>query len=59
MTVSSGKSGDYKAFLGSAGLREGMKACGRPSDVDLMPDGSLLVSDDGNDWIYRIVYAGK
>jgi glucose/arabinose dehydrogenase len=26
-------------------------------DVEVMPDGSLLVSDDGADAIYRITYA--
>ncbi len=31
---------------------------GRPVDVQEMPDGSLLVSDDYADVIYRIVYVG-
>jgi glucose/arabinose dehydrogenase len=31
---------------------------GRPVDVLVMPDGSLLVSDDYNGAIYRISYAG-
>jgi len=30
---------------------------GRPSDVLMLPDGSLLVSDDYNNAIYRITYA--
>ncbi|MFM7486454.1 MAG: sorbosone dehydrogenase family protein, partial [Cytophagales bacterium] len=29
---------------------------GRPVDVVVMPDGSLLVSDDGAGVIYRITY---
>jgi glucose/arabinose dehydrogenase len=29
---------------------------GRPVDVELMKDGSLLVSDDKNGAIYRVVY---
>lgn len=34
------------------------KAWGRPVDVLQLPDGSLLVSDDLANVIYRIVYAG-
>jgi glucose/arabinose dehydrogenase len=33
-------------------------AWGRPVDVQVMPDGALLVSDDLADVIYRISYAG-
>ena len=32
-------------------------AWGRPVDVLVMPDGSLLVSDDEAGVIYRITYA--
>jgi len=32
---------------------------GRPVDVINMPDGSILVSDDYADAIYRITYSGK
>ena len=32
---------------------------GRPADVLVMKDGSLLVSDDHNGAIYRITYSGK
>jgi glucose/arabinose dehydrogenase len=35
------------------------KAWGRPVDVLLLPDGSMLVSDDQADVIYRIVYDGN
>jgi glucose/arabinose dehydrogenase len=38
-------------------LHEG-RAWGRPVDVLVMPDGSLLVSDDRADVIYRITYTG-
>lgn len=31
---------------------------GRPVDVELMPDGSMLISDDFADAIYRVYYAG-
>ncbi len=34
------------------------KAWGRPVDIELLPDGSMLVSDDYADVIYRIYYEG-
>jgi glucose/arabinose dehydrogenase len=34
------------------------QAWGRPVDVQVMPDGALLVSDDSNNAIYRISYTG-
>lgn len=34
-------------------------AWGRPVDVEVLPDGSLLVSDDFADAIYRITYRAK
>jgi len=33
--------------------------CGRPADVEMMPDGSLLVSDDYANNIYRITYSAN
>ncbi len=41
------------------GWLQGSKAWGRPVDVLVAPDGSLLVSDDAADMIYRITYSGK
>lgn len=38
-------------------LKEGV-AWGRPVDILQLPDGSLLVSDDYSDRIYRITYKG-
>ncbi|RDV17042.1 sorbosone dehydrogenase family protein [Pontibacter diazotrophicus] len=38
------------------GWLQGQEDWGRPVDVLLMPDGSMLVSDDKNDAIYRITY---
>jgi glucose/arabinose dehydrogenase len=38
-------------------LQDG-RAWGRPVDVLVMPDGSLLISDDRADVIYRITYKG-
>jgi glucose/arabinose dehydrogenase len=33
-------------------------AWGRPVDIELMPDGSMLISDDFANVIYRVVYQG-
>ncbi len=46
----------YEPF--AQGWLMGESAWGRPVDVEVMADGSLLVSDDKNGVIYRISYAG-
>ncbi|HEX7369575.1 MAG TPA: PQQ-dependent sugar dehydrogenase [Rhodanobacteraceae bacterium] len=53
-----GKDGKVQAaqpFL--TGFLDGQKTLGRPTDVQPLPDGSLLVSDDDNGVIYRVTYA--
>ena len=52
-----GKSLGYSIF--AEGWLNGEDAWGRPVDVELLPDGSMLVSDDEADAIYRIWYDGK
>jgi glucose/arabinose dehydrogenase len=47
----------YAVFV--AGWLDGLTAWGRPVDVQVMPDGALLVSDDKAGAIYRISYAGR
>jgi glucose/arabinose dehydrogenase len=47
----------YEPF--AEGWLQGGGAWGRPVDVQVMPDGSLLVSDDLAGMIYRISYEGK
>jgi glucose/arabinose dehydrogenase len=42
-----------------SGWLRGERAWGRPVDVELLPDGSLLVSDDAAGVIYRVRFAGK
>ena len=42
----------------ASGWLQGEEAWGRPNDVLQMPDGSLLVSDDKANAIYRITYSG-
>jgi len=46
----------YEAF--ASGWLQGESAWGRPADVLVLPDGSLLVSDDRASAIYRITYHG-
>jgi len=44
----------YETF--ADGWLNGDTVSGRPVDIELMPDGSMLVSDDYADCIYRITY---
>jgi biopolymer transport protein ExbD len=46
----------YEPF--AEGWLQGQSAWGRPADVLVAPDGSLLVSDDAAGAIYRIRYKG-
>ncbi len=50
-----GKAVSYEPF--ATGWLQGESAWGRPADVLVLPDGSLLVSDDAAGAIYRISYA--
>ena len=45
----------YEPF--AEGWLKGEKVSGRPVDIEVMPDGSMLVSDDFADCIYRISYS--
>lgn len=47
----------YETFA-QGWLQDG-SAWGRPVDLQIMPDGSLLVSDDKKGAIYRITYSGE
>jgi glucose/arabinose dehydrogenase len=49
-----GKATGYRPF--AEGWLQGERAWGRPADVLVAPDGSLLVSDDSAGAIYRIAY---
>ena len=46
----------YEPF--AEGWLQGQESWGRPADVQVMPDGALLVSDDQAGVIYRISYSG-
>ena len=51
------KAASYEVF--ASGWLQKETAWGRPVDVEVLPDGSLLVSDDKAGVIYRISYRGK
>ncbi|MBL7952345.1 MAG: sorbosone dehydrogenase family protein [Flavobacteriales bacterium] len=50
--------GSARTEIFAEGWLQGAKATGRPVDVINAPDGSILVSDDASDKIYRISYTG-
>ncbi len=47
----------YKPFI--TGFLQGQQAWGRPADVQPLPDGSLLVSDERSGAVYRVTYSDK
>ncbi|QDG51572.1 sorbosone dehydrogenase family protein [Persicimonas caeni] len=51
-----GNATSYEPF--ATGWLQGESSWGRPVDVELMDDGSMLVSDDASGTVYRIVYVG-
>jgi glucose/arabinose dehydrogenase len=53
--LEAGKAVSYEPF--AEGWLSGRQVSGRPVDVQVMPDGALLVSDDYAGAIYRITYA--
>jgi len=55
--VEGGRATSYEPF--ASGWLKGGSASGRPADVLVLPDGSLLVSDDKAGRIYRITYSGR
>jgi glucose/arabinose dehydrogenase len=50
--------GEYEDFLTGFVTSDG-KVWGRPVGVTVMQDGSLLVSDDGSNSIWRVTYTGR
>jgi glucose/arabinose dehydrogenase len=51
-------SGEYEDFITGFVLDDG-RVWGRPVGITVAADGSLLVSDDGSNSIWRVSYAGK
>lgn len=56
--IQNNKSGGLETFASGWLDDATQKAWGRPVDVLLLPDGSMLVSDDTANVIYRISYKG-
>lgn len=54
--LENGEAVAYETF--ASGWLDGERTLGRPVDVLVRPDGSLLVSDDYDNKVYRISYAG-
>ncbi len=54
VTVKDNKAAGYQTF--AEGFRSGDDVWGRPVDLLILPDGSMLVSDDHAGAIYRITY---
>lgn len=56
-TVEGGQVKNYEPFI-DGWLNQG-EAWGRPVDILFLKDGSMLVSDDHANAVYRVTYAGK
>jgi glucose/arabinose dehydrogenase len=53
-----GKAVGYETFAEGWLNQDTQEAWGRPVDVLVLPDGSMLVSDDKGGMIYRVSYSG-
>jgi len=58
VTLEGDRAVSYQPFASGWLDEESQDVWGRPVDLEHLPDGSLLVSDDYGDAIYRIVYTG-
>lgn len=58
VTLENGQATSYEPFIEGWLDREADEAWGRPVDIEHMPDGSLLISDDFADAVYRVSYKG-
>ncbi|MBX2912545.1 MAG: sorbosone dehydrogenase family protein [Cyclobacteriaceae bacterium] len=56
--IENGKSVGYETFAEGWLDHDTQEAWGRPVDIFVMPDGSMLVSDDKGGMVYRIAYKG-
>lgn len=53
-----GKAAGYEPLITGFASAEDDQAWGRPVDVEVLDDGSLLVSDDWAGVVYRVTYSG-
>jgi len=51
-------SGRFQDFL-TGFVLDGARVAGRPSGLAVLPDGSLLVGEDGNGVLWKVTYDGK
>lgn len=58
VTLQNGDTTSYEPFI-DGWLQENDAVWGRPVDLLQLPDGSILISDDHSDVIYRITYNSK
>jgi glucose/arabinose dehydrogenase len=56
VTLENGKATSYEPFVDGWLDKKEDEAWGRPVDLEHLPDGSLLISDDFADMIYRVWY---
>jgi glucose/arabinose dehydrogenase len=56
--VDGGPSGRYQDFL-TGFVLDDIRVAGRPSGLAVLPDGSLLVGEDGAGVLWRVTYRGK
>jgi len=59
VTLEGNQATGYQPFAEGWLEEKSGKVWGRPVDLELLPDGSFLLSDDYADAIYRIAYTGK
>lgn len=58
VTLYNGKMVSSTTFIDGF-LRDGDEVVGRPVDIAVLADGSMLVSDDHGGRVYRVTYTGK
>ena len=56
--LENGKAVSYEPFIDGWLDEEAQEAFGRPVDLLFLEDGSLLISDDEGNAIYRVTYKG-
>jgi glucose/arabinose dehydrogenase len=59
VTVTNGKVTSYEPFIYGWLNEQTQKVSGRPVDIQILNDGSMLVSDDNRGLIYRITYQSR
>ncbi len=58
VTLEGNEAVSYQPFIDGWLDEASQEAFGRPVDLLLLPDGSMLISDDVGDAIYRVTYTG-